>query len=160
MTEENPPKRRMSSFGPEEPSIRSLKTELEFLQKRHVAALKEHSVVQSRYLKNTDKLEKENRALKKERFELGEKLRRTEDAWSILKLEVEHRNEELKRLCGIEKRVEELEAALAVSPDANLYFKIKKLLLKYHPDKTDKNSETLPLDREEVTRDLLQLLEA
>jgi len=157
---EKPPKRRMSSFGPDEPSIRSLKTELEFLQKRHVAALKEHSVVQSRYLKNTDKLEKENRALKKERFELGEKLKRTEDARSISKLEVEHRNEELKRLRGIEKRVEELEAALAVSPDANLYFKIKKLLLKYHPDKTDKNSETLPLDREEVTRDLLQLLEA
>ena len=157
---EKPPKRRMSSFGPDEPSIRSLKTELEFLQKRHVAALKEHSVVQSRYLKNTDKLEKENRALKKERFELGEKLKRTEDARSILALEVEHRNEELKRLRGIEKRVEELEAALAVSPDANLYFKIKKLLLKYHPDKTDKNSETLPLDREEVTRDLLQLLEA
>ena len=77
---EKPPKRRMSSFGPDEPSIRSLKTELEFLQKRHVAALKEHSVVQSRYLKNTDKLEKENRALKKERFELGEKLKRTEDA--------------------------------------------------------------------------------
>ena len=122
--------------------------------------MKEHSVVQSRYLKNTDKLEKENRALKKERFELGENLKRTEDARSISKLEVEHRNEELKRLRGIEKRVEELEAALAVSPDANLYFKIKKLLLKYHPDKTDKNSETLPLDREEVTRDLLQLLEA
>ena len=116
--------------------------------------------MQSRYLKNTDRLEKETRALKKERFELGEKLKRTEDARSILKLEVEHRNEELKRLRGIEKRVEELEAALAVSPDANLYFKIKKLLLKYHPDKTYKNSETLPLDREEVTRDLLQLLEA
>ena len=107
-----------------------------------------------------EKAEKENRALKKARFEIGEKLQRTEDARSILKLEVEHRNEELKRLRGIEKRVEELEAALAVSPDANLYFKIKKLLLKYHPDKTDKNSETLPLDREEVTRDLLQLLEA
>ena len=157
---EKPPKRRMSSFGPDEPSIRSLKTELEFLQKRQVATAREHCIIHNRYTKNTDKLEKENRALKKERFELGEKLKRTEDARSISKLEVEHRNEELKRLRGIEKRVEELEAALAVSPDANLYFKIKKLLLKYHPDKTDKNSETLPLDREEVTRDLLQLLEA
>ena len=157
---EKPPKRRMSSFGPDEPSIRSLKTELGFLQKRQVATAREHCIIHNRYTKNTDKLEKENRALKKERFELGEKLKRTEDARSISKLEVEHRNEELKRLRGIEKRVEELEAALAVSPDANLYFKIKKLLLKYHPDKTDKNSETLPLDREEVTRDLLQLLEA
>ena len=130
------------------------------MQKRQVATAREHCIIHNRYTKNTDKLEKENRALKKERFELGEKLKRTEDARSISKLEVEHRNEELKRLRGIEKRVEELEAALAVSPDANLYFKIKKLLLKYHPDKTDKNSETLPLDREEVTRDLLQLLEA
>ena len=157
---EKPAKRRMSSFGPDEPSIRSLKTELEFLQKRQVATAREHCIIHNRYTKNTDKLEKENRALKKERFELGEKLKRIEDARTILNLEVEHRNEELKRLRGIEKRVEELEAALAVSPDANLYFKIKKLLLKYHPDKTDKNSETLPLDREEVTRDLLQLLEA
>ena len=63
---------------------------------------------------NTDKLEKENRALKKERFELGEKVKRIEDARTILNLEVEHRNEELKRLSGVEKRVEELEAALAV----------------------------------------------
>ena len=154
---EKPPKRRMSSFGPDEPSIRSLKTELEFLQKRHVAALKEHSVVQSRYLKNTDKLEKENRALKKERFELGEKLKRTEDARSISKLEVEHRNEELKRLRGIEKRVEELEEALAINPDANLRLSLKRLIVRYHPDK---NSATVPLDNEAVTRDLVELLEA
>ena len=154
---EKPPKRRMSSFGPDEPSIRSLKTELEFLQKRHVAALKEHSVVQSRYLKNTDKLEKENRALKKERFELGEKLKRTEDARSISKLEVEHRNEELKRLRGIEKRVEELEEALAINPDANLRLSLKRLIIKYHPDK---HSATVPLDNETVTRDLVELLEA
>ena len=153
---EKPPKRRMSSFGPDEPSIRSLKTELEFLQKRHVAALKEHSVVQSRYLKNTDKLEKENRALKKERFELGENLKRTEDARSISKLEVEHRNEELKRLRGIEKRVEELEAALAVSPDANIRLKVKHLIAKWHPDK---HATAVPLDNETVTRDLVELLE-
>ena len=159
MTEKSA-KRRMSSFGPEEPSIRALKTELEFMQKRQVATAREHCIIHNRYTKNMEKAEKETRALKKARFDLAEKLTRTEDARSILALEVEHRNEELTRLRGIEKRAEELEAALAVSPDANLYFKIKKLLLKYHPDKTDKNSETLPLDREEVTRDLLQLLEA
>ena len=108
MTEEKPPKRRMSSFGPEEPSIRSLKTELEFMQKRQVATAREHCIIHNRYTKNMEKAEKENRALKKARFEIGEKLQRTEDARSILALEVEHRNEELKRLRSIEKRAEEL----------------------------------------------------
>ena len=112
--------------------------------------------MQSRYLKNTDKLEKENRALKKARFDLSEKLTRTEDARSILALEVQHRNEELKRLSGVERRVQELEAALAVNPEANLRLRVKQLLIKYHPDK---NSATVPLDNETVTRDLLELLE-
>ena len=157
MTEEKPPKRRMSSFGPEEPSIRSLKTELEFMQKRQVATAREHCIIHNRYTKNMEKAEKENRALKKARFEIGEKLQRTEDARSILKLEVEHRNEELKRLRGIEKRVEELEAALAVSPDANIRLKVKHLIAKYHPDK---HATAVALDNEKVTRDLLELLEA
>ena len=156
MTEEKPPKRRMSSFGPEEPSIRSLKTELEFMQKRQVATAREHCIIHNRYTKNMEKAEKETRALKKARFDLSEKLTRTEDARSILALEVQHRNEELKRLSGVEKRVEELEEALAVNPDANLYLKIKKLLLKYHPDK---HATAVVLDNETVTRDLLELLE-
>ena len=155
MTEEKPPKRRMSSFGPEEPSIRSLKTELEFMQKRQVATAREHCIIHNRYTKNMEKAEKENRALKKARFEIGEKLQRTEDALSILALEVEHRNEELKRLSGVEKRAEELEEALAVNPDANLRLKIKQLLLKYHPD----HRSTATLNNEEVTRDLVELLE-
>ena len=157
MTEEKPPKRRMSSFGPEEPSIRSLKTELEFMQKRQVATAREHCIIHNRYTKNMEKAEKENRALKKARFEIGEKLQRTEDARSILALEVEHRNEELKRLSGVEKRAEELEEALAVNPDANIRLRVKQLLIKYH---TDKNSVTVPLDNEAVTRDLVALLEA
>ena len=155
MTEERPPKRRMSSFGPDEPSIRSLKTELEFMQKRQVATAREHCIIHNRYTKNMEKAEKENRALKKARFEIGEKLQRTEDARSILALEVEHRNEELKRLSGVEKRAEELEEALAVNPDANLRLKIKQLLLKYHPD----HRSTATLNNEEVTRDLVELLE-
>ena len=152
---EKPGKRRMSSFGPEEPSIRALKTELEFMQKRQVATAREHCIIHNRYTKNMEKAEKENRALKKARFEIGEKLQRTEDARSILALEVEHRNEELKRLSGVEKRAEELEEALAVNPDANLRLKIKQLLLKYHPD----HRSTATLNNEEVTRDLVELLE-
>ena len=155
MTEEKPPKRR-TSFGPEEPSVRSLKTELEFMQKRQVATAREHCIIHNRYTKNMEKAEKETRALKKARFDLSEKLTRTEDARSILALEVQHRNEELKRLGGVERRVQELEEALAVNPDANLRLRVKQLLIKYHPDK---NSATVPLDNETVTRDLLELLE-
>ena len=157
MTEEKPPKRRMSSFGPEEPSIRSLKTELEFMQKRQVATAREHCIIHNRYTKNMEKAEKETRALKKARFDLAEKLTRTEDARSILALEVQHRNEELTRLRGIEKRAEELEEALAVNPDANIRLRVKQLLAKYHPDK---HSAAVPLDNEAVTRDLVALLEA
>ena len=155
MTEEKPPKRR-TSFGPEEPSIRSLKTELEFMQKRQVATAREHCIIHNRYTKNMEKAEKETRALKKARFDLSEKLTRTEDARSILALEVQHRNEELKRLGGVERRVQELEEVLAANPDANLRLKIKQLLLKYHPD----HRSTATLNNEEVTRDLVELLEA
>ena len=154
---EKPPKRR---FGSDEPSVRALVSQVEYYKEYYLRDKKEHEHVRANHIKLITKANKENAALKKQRFELNEKLSRTEDKVTILTLEAGHMNEELKRLSGVEKRVEELEAALAVSPDANLYFKIKKLLLKYHPDKTDKNSETLPLDREEVTRDLLQLLEA
>ena len=153
---EKPPKRRMSSFGPDEPSIRSLKTELEFMQKRQVATAREHCIIHNRYTKNMEKAEKETRALKKARFDLAEKLTRTEDARSILALEVQHRNEELTRLRGIEKRAEELEAALAVSPDANIRLKVKHLIAKYHPDK---HATAVVLDNETVTRDLVELLE-
>jgi len=155
---ENPQKRRMSSFGSDEPTIPSLTRSVEYMKRRHAEIIREHSVIQSRYVKNKAVAEKEIRALKKERFEIGEKLRRTEDKFTVLTLEAGHMKEELKRLRGIEKRVEELEDALAVNPDANLRLKIKQLLIKFHPDK--QHSETLPLDNEEVTRNLLQLLEA
>ena len=154
---EKPTKRRMSSFGPDEPSVNSLKNELSFLKQRQVTREREFCVIQNKYTKNVNRIEKENGALKRERFGLREKLQRTEDALSISILEVEHRDQELKRLRDVEKRVRELEEALAVNPDANLRLMIKHLLVKYHPDK--QRPETLPLDSETVTRDLLGLLE-
>ena len=108
-------------------------------------------------MKNKAVAEKEIRALKKERFEIGEKLRRTEDKFTVLTLEAGHMKEELKRLRGVEKRVQELEEALAINPDANLRLSLKRLIIKYHPDK---HSATVPLDNETVTRDLVELLEA
>ena len=154
---ENPQKRRMSSFGSDEPTIPSLTRSVEYLKRQHVAITKEHSVIQSRYLKNKAVAEKEIRALKKERFDIGEKLQRTEDKFTVLTLEAGHMKEELKRLCGVEKRVQELEEALAVNPDANLRLSLKRLIVRYHPDK---HSATVPLDNETVTRDLVELLEA
>ena len=154
---ENPQKRRMSSFGSDEPTIPSLTRSVEYLKRQHVAITKEHSVIQSRYLKNKAVAEKEMRALKKERFDIGEKLQRTEDKFTVLTLEAGHMKEELKRLRGVEKRVQELEEALAVNPDANLRLSLKRLIVRYHPDK---HSATVPLDNETVTRDLLNLLEA
>ena len=154
---ENPQKRRMSSFGSDEPTIPSLTRSVEYLKRQHVAITKEHSVIQSRYLKNKAVAEKEIRALKKERFDIGEKLQRTEDKFTVLTLEAGHMKEELKRLRGVEKRVQELEEALAVNPDANLRLSLKRLIVRYHPDK---NSATVPLDNETVTRDLVELLEA
>ena len=154
---ENPQKRRMSSFGSDEPTIPSLTRSVEYLKRQHVAITKEHSVIQSRYLKNKAVAEKEMRALKKERFDIGEKLQRTEDKFTVLTLEAGHMKEELKRLRGVEKRVQELEEALAVNPDANLRLSLKRLIVRYHPDK---HSATVPLDNETVTRDLVELLEA
>ena len=154
---ENPQKRRMSSFGSDEPTIPSLTRSVEYMKRRHAEIIREHSVIQGRYMKNKAVAEKEIRALKKERFEIGEKLRRTEDKFTVLTLEAGHMKEELKRLRGVEKRVQELEEALAINPDANLRLSLKRLIIKYHPDK---HSATVPLDNETVTRDLVELLEA
>ena len=49
---EKPQKRRMSSFGSDEPTIPSLTREVEYMQRQHVAITREHSVIQNRYMKN------------------------------------------------------------------------------------------------------------
>ena len=150
---EKPPKRR---FGSDEPSVRALVSQVEYYKEYYLRDKKEHEQVRANHIKLITKANKENAALKKQRFELNEKLSRTEDKLTILTLEAGHLNEELKRLRSIEKRAEELEEALAVNPDANLRLKIKQLLLKYHPD----HRSTATLNNEEVTRDLVELLEA
>ena len=59
------------------------------------------------------------------------------------------------RLNAAEQRVRDLEEAVAGNPNANMRLKIKQLLLKYHPD----HRSTATLNNEEVTRDLVELLE-
>ena len=152
---EKPPK-RASSFGSDDPAIRALVSKAEYYKTYYLSDKKEHEEVRAKNLKVITKLNKENAALKKQRFELKDQLSRTSDKLTILTLDAGHMKEELKRLSGVERRVQELEATLAVSPDANLYLKIKKLLLKYHPDK---HATAVPLDNEAVTRDLVELLE-
>ena len=153
---EKPPK-RASSSGTDVPSTKALLGQVAYYKKYYLRDKKEHEEVRANHIKVITKLNKENAALKKQRFELKDKLSRTEDKLTILTLDAGHMKEELKRLSGVERRVQELEAALAVRPDANLYLKIKKLLLKYHPDK---HATAVPLDNETVTRDLVELLEA
>ena len=155
---EKPPKRRMSSFGSEDPTMRSLKSANDYMKRMHAENEREHNRICSANRKLLDKANKENLTMKKQRVELDDKVRRTEYKLSILTLEAGHMKEELERLSRVEQRVQELEEALAVSPDANLRLKIKILLVKYHPDK--QHSETLPLDSETITRDLVELLEA
>ena len=153
---EKPPK-RASSFGSDDPAIRALVSKAEYYKEYYLRDKKEHEEVRAKNLKVITKLNKENVALKKQRFELKDKLSRADDKLTILTLDAGHMKEELKRLSGVERRVQELEAALAVNPEANLRLRVKQLLIKYHPDK---NSATVPLDNETVTRDLLELLES
>jgi len=155
MTEEKPAKRRMSSSGSDDPTIRALLGQVAYYKRHYLSDKKEHEEVRAKNLKVITKLNKENAALKKQRFELKDKLSRTDDKLTILTLDAGHMKEELKRLRGVEERVEELEAALAVNPDANIRLRVKQLLAKYHPDK---HSAAVPIDNEEVTRDLLDLL--
>ena len=151
---ERPSKRRI---GSDEPSIKALVSQVEYYKEYYLRDKKEHEHVRANHIKLITKANKENAALKKQRFELNEKLSRTEDKLTILTLEAGHMNEELKRLSGVERRVQELEEALAVNPDANIRLRVKQLLAKYHPDK---HSAAVPLDNEAVTRDLVALLEA
>ena len=153
---EKPPKRHTSSSGSDEPSIKALVSQVEYYKEYYLRDKKEHERVRVNHIKLITKANKENATLKKQRFELKDQLSRTSDKLTILTLDAGHMKEELKRLSGVERRVQELEAALAVSPDANIRLKVKHLIAKYHPDK---HATAVPLDNETVTRDLVELLE-
>ena len=82
-------------------------------------------------------------------------MRIANDGFEISGLEIGHLKRELTRLSAAEERVKELEEATAGNPNANQRLKIKQLLLKYHPD----HVSTITLNNEDVTRDLVELLE-
>ena len=135
---------------------------MNWLQRKHVLVGREHReevVAKDELLrkrqKRIDALERESTALKKERHDLQITLRAEKDELERSGLEIGHLKEELMRLNAAEQRVRDLEEAVAGAPNANLRLKIKQLLLKYHPD----HRSTATLNNEEVTRDLVELLE-
>ena len=146
-----------------ESELDRLKREVNWLQRKHVLVGREHReemVAKDELLrkrqKRIDALERESTALKKERHDLQITLRAEKDELERSGLEIGHLKEELMRLNAAEQRVRDLEEAVAGgAPNANLRLKIKQLLLKYHPD----HRSTATLNNEEVTRDLVELLE-
>ena len=145
-----------------ESGLDRLKREVNWLQRKHVLVGREHReemVAKDESLrkrqKRIDALERESTALKKERHDLQITLRAEKDELERSGLEMSHLKEELMRLNAAEQRVRHLEEAVAGAPNANLRLKIKQLLLKYHPD----HRSTATLNNEEVTRDLVELLE-
>ena len=145
-----------------ESELDRLKREVNWLQRKHVLVGREHRdemVAKDELLrkrqKRIDALERESAALKKERHDLQITLRAEKDELERSGLEMSHLKEELMRLNAAEQRVRDLEEAVAGAPNANLWLKIKQLLLKYHPD----HRSTATLNNEEVTRDLVELLE-
>ena len=145
-----------------ESELDRLKREVNWLQRKHVLVGREHReevVAKDELLrkrqKRIDALERESAALKKERHDLQITLRAEKDELERSGLEMSHLKEELMRLNAAEQRVRDLEEAVAGAPNANLRLKIKQLLLKYHPD----HRSTATLNNEEVTRDLVELLE-
>jgi len=145
-----------------ESELDRLKREVNWLQRKHVLVGREHreemvakDELLRKRLKRIDALERESAALKKERHDLQITLRAEKDELERSGLEIGHLKEELMRLNAAEQRVRDLEEAVAGAPNANLRLKIKQLLLKYHPD----HRSTATLNNEEVTRDLVELLE-
>ena len=145
-----------------ESELDRLKREVNWLQRKHVLVGREHreemvakDELLRKRLKRIDALERESTALKKERHDLQITLRAEKDELERSGLEIGHLKEELMRLNAAEQRVRDLEEAVAGAPNANLRLKIKQLLLKYHPD----HRSTATLNNEEVTRDLVELLE-
>ena len=145
-----------------ESNMDALKREVDWLRCEHVRLGREHrkeletkDAALMKRRKQVDKLERESTAWKNERYNLQTSLRIANDGFEISGLEIGHLKRELTRLSAAEERIKELEEAMAGDPNTNLRLKIKQLLLKYHPG----HMSTITLNNEEVTRDLVELLE-
>ena len=153
---------RVEEMVRNESNLDALKREVDWLRCEHVKLGREHreeletkDAALTKRRKQADKFERESTAWKRERYHLQASLRIANDGFERSGLEIGHLKRELTRLSAAEERVKELEEATAGDPNANLRLKIKQLLLKYHPD----HVSTITLNNEDVTRDLVELLE-
>ena len=147
---------------------KSLEREVEYLRsinREHGAELRERDEKLHKRLQRAERAEQAVGALKRCRYELKESLRIENDRVETLGLEIGQLKRELqlarKENHASNERIQELEAdlqeaqeALLTRPSANLRIKIKRLCVKYHPDKA---GHTM-LSSSEVARDLIQLL--
>ena len=147
----------------DESEVDALKRRVDYLQGQHVTLGREHrdemeskNVILTKRQKRIEKLERDSTSLKRERYNLQTSLRAANDRIEISGLEIGHLEREVKRLREAKQRVRDLEEAVAANPNAKLRLKIKQLLLKYH---SDHRVSTTTHNNEEVTRDLVDLLE-
>ena len=147
----------------DESEVDALKRRVDYLQGQHVTLGREHrdemeskNLILTKRQKRIEKLERDSTSLKRERYNLQTSLRAANDRIEISGLEIGHLEREVKRLREAKQRVRDLEEAVAANPNAKLRLKIKQLLLKYH---SDHRVSTTTHNNEEVTRDLVDLLE-
>ena len=143
----------------------SLEREVEFLRsisREHSAELRERDEKLHRRLQRAERAEQAVVALKRTRYELQESLRIKNDKVETLGLEIGQLKRELqlarKEINALKERIQELEVdlqeALVTRTSANIRIKIKRLCVKYHPDRA---GHTM-LSNIEVVRDLITLL--
>ena len=124
----------------------------------HRQEMKEKEDSLAKRLKRAEKAERLGSTLKRGRNELQVQLRVANDIVERSALKIGHLKREVNILSEgfseAKTQIADLELALATDPNAKLRFKIKRLCLRYHPDK----ASVTALSSEDVTRDLLELL--
>ena len=148
--------------------VELLQREVEYLRSRHVELDREHSAEMKdkdkrleKRLQRAEKAGREVAFLKRARSDLQEELRIANDKVETSGLEGGHLKREVqlarKHTNAAKLQVKDLQAdleeALSTNHNANLRLKIKRLCVKYHPDRG-----VTKLSSTEVARDLIDLL--
>ena len=142
----------------------SLEREVEFLRsvtRNHDAELRERDEKVHKWRQRAEKAEQAVVTLKRTRYELEESLRIKDGRNETLGLEMGQFKRELqlarKGNRASKERIKELEEDLQealLTTNANLRLKIKRVCVKYHPDRAGNTM----LSSTEVARDLIDLL--
>ena len=148
--------------------VESLLREVEYIRSSHVELRREHRVELEekderlhKRLKRAEKAERAVATLKRTRHRLQEDLRVSNDKVETSRLEVGHQKREVQlaheQTHAAKRKIKDLEVdleeAMITNINANMRLNIKRLCLKYHPDRGD----TI-LTSTEVARDLIELL--